>query len=183
MCAVAAREGGETPLADSRAILKRIAPTIVEEFSRKKIRYIRRLPMFRNDGYSWQEAFETNDRAAVEQYCVAGDVDFDWKQNGDLELREIRPATVTHSATGEHVWFNQADSFYAGGDEQSRLDAAFGDGSAISTQAIAEIRAAIKAETVLFKWETGDILVLDNLLVAHGRRPFTGPRKILLAMT
>lgn len=37
-------------------------------------------------------------------------------------------------------------------------------------------------QTVLFKWQRGDILVLDNVLTAHGRRPFVGPREILLAM-
>jgi alpha-ketoglutarate-dependent taurine dioxygenase len=183
MCTAAAVEGGETPIADSRALLRRIPSSIVEEFSRKKIRYVRRLPTFRNDGYSWQEAFETNARSAVEKYCSEGKVDFDWNRNGDLELREIRPATAIHPVTGEEVWFNQADSFYSGGDVQSRLDVSFADGSSISKEEIAEIRAAMTAETVLFKWRAGDILVLDNLLAAHGRRPFTGPRKILLAMT
>ena len=28
-----------------------------------------------------------------------------------------------------------------------------------------------------------DILVIDNVLAAHGRTPFTGPRSIALAMT
>jgi hypothetical protein len=28
----------------------------------------------------------------------------------------------------------------------------------------------------------GDILMVDNMLVAHGREPFSGPRKILVAM-
>ncbi|MDA2921410.1 TauD/TfdA family dioxygenase, partial [Desulfobacterota bacterium AH_259_B03_O07] len=31
-------------------------------------------------------------------------------------------------------------------------------------------------------WQKGDVMVLDNYLVAHGRRPFKGPRKILVAM-
>jgi alpha-ketoglutarate-dependent taurine dioxygenase len=183
VCAVAPAQGGETPIADSRALLRRIPSSIVEEFSRKKIRYVRRLPTFRNDGYSWQEAFETNARSAVEQYCSEGKVDFDWNRNGDLKLREIRPATAIHPVTGEEVWFNQADSFYSGGNEQSRLDASFADGTAISREAIAKIGEAMNDETVLFKWRPGDILILDNLLAAHGRRPFNGRRKILLAMT
>jgi alpha-ketoglutarate-dependent taurine dioxygenase len=32
------------------------------------------------------------------------------------------------------------------------------------------------------RWEAGDILLLDNMLVAHGRRAFTGPRQIVVAM-
>jgi alpha-ketoglutarate-dependent taurine dioxygenase len=32
-------------------------------------------------------------------------------------------------------------------------------------------------------WNTGDLLVIDNVLVGHGRRPFTGSRRVLVAMT
>jgi alpha-ketoglutarate-dependent taurine dioxygenase len=35
---------------------------------------------------------------------------------------------------------------------------------------------------ISFRWERGDVLLLDNYLVAHGRNPYEGPRKILVAM-
>jgi alpha-ketoglutarate-dependent taurine dioxygenase len=35
---------------------------------------------------------------------------------------------------------------------------------------------------VCFAWQKGDLLMVDNMLVAHGRAPFTGPRRILVAM-
>jgi alpha-ketoglutarate-dependent taurine dioxygenase len=179
-CVITPKEGGETPIADSRAILGQIGTDIVEEFSEKQIRYQRRLPSFTNDGYSWQEAFETDDRADVEEYCEQGKIRFEWTNDGALLLSETRPATTTHPVTGEEVWFNQADSFHSAGNPTSRLHACFGDGSDISEEAVVGIREAIAAETVLFKWQPGDILVLDNLLTAHGRRPFHGPRKICL---
>jgi alpha-ketoglutarate-dependent taurine dioxygenase len=100
-----------------------------------------------------------------------------------LLLIETRPATTTHPLTGDEVWFNQADSFHSGGDPNSRLDAWFGDGSEISDRSLVQIRAAMKSVTVLIKWQSGDVLVVDNVLTAHGRCPFSGPRKILLAMT
>jgi alpha-ketoglutarate-dependent taurine dioxygenase len=81
------------------------------------------------------------------------------------------------------VWFNQAEGFHSGGNKQSRLDAVFGDSTKIGEDALAEIRHAMAVETTLIKWQAGDILVLDNVLTAHGRRPFTGPRSILLTMT
>jgi hypothetical protein len=36
---------------------------------------------------------------------------------------------------------------------------------------------------VSFPWQRGDILMLDNILAAHGRAPYEGPRKILVGMT
>ena len=182
-CVEAPAQGGETPIADSRNLLRRIPDEIVSEFSRKQVKYLRRLPSFVNDGYSWQEAFETDDRRVLEEYCEQGNVSFEWQTDGTLLLTETRPATTSHPVTGEEVWFNQADSFYSAGDPKSRLDAWFGDGSEISDGAVVQIREAMKSVTILIEWQLGDVLVLDNLLTAHGRRPFSGPRKILLAMT
>jgi alpha-ketoglutarate-dependent taurine dioxygenase len=46
-----------------------------------------------------------------------------------------------------------------------------------------QIREVLKNETVPHQWQTGDILILDNMLTAHGRMPFSGARRIALAMT
>ena len=35
---------------------------------------------------------------------------------------------------------------------------------------------------VVFPWNEGDILMLDNMQVAHGRNPFSGERKIIVSM-
>jgi alpha-ketoglutarate-dependent taurine dioxygenase len=183
MCIVAPKEGGETPVADSRAVLRRIHPDIVAKFSEKQIRYVRRLSPFRHDRYCWQEAFETDDSRSVEEYCAQGNACVRWQANGGLELTETRPALATHPATREEVWFNQAAAFHSGGNNHSRLDAFFGDGSPFEECALTEIRRAIIDETVLFKWQTGDVLILDNLLTAHGRRSFSGARTIVVAMT
>jgi alpha-ketoglutarate-dependent taurine dioxygenase len=183
ICVEAPTQGGETPIADSRALLQRIPNETVKEFSRKQIKYLRRLHGFQGDGYSWQEAFESDDRRVVEEYCEQGNVSCEWLTDGTLLLTETRPATITHYLTGEEVWFNQADSFHSAGNPNSRLDAWFGDGSEISEGSVVQIREAMKSLTVLIKWQLGDVLVLDNVLTAHGRRPFSGPRKILLAMT
>jgi hypothetical protein len=102
-----------------------------------------------------------------------------------------------HPETGEEVWFNQADGFhptaldpvsyaeamaFAGSEDCFRLGVTYGDGREIDRSDLEKVRAAIGSETRQHRWRKGDVLVLDNLLVAHGRRPFSGPRKIVLAM-
>src|SRR5581483_2813839 len=59
----------------------------------------------------------------------------------------------------------------------------FGDGTEIPPHLIESLRQAYLAEEVTFAWKAGDILLIDNMLVAHGRRPFTGPREVLVAMS
>jgi len=45
------------------------------------------------------------------------------------------------------------------------------------------VRRAIAAERIQHRWQAGQVVVLDTFLMAHGRAPFSGPRKIALART
>lgn len=196
-CVTAAVEGGETSLGNSRAILKGIDEKVVGEFKSRKVMYVRNLHGGRGSGYSWQEAFETEDRRIIEAHCRAGGVRFKWKDDGGLTLSEVRPATASHPVTGEEVWFNQADGFHPSAldaetyallistmkEEEFRLNSYYGDGTPLDLPALNHAREVMRRETALVPWRVGDILILDNLLTAHGRMPFTGTRRILLAMT
>jgi hypothetical protein len=67
--------------------------------------------------------------------------------------------------------------------EEFRLNSCFGGDSPIAVEMLADVRAVLRSETVPHRWRAGVILILDNLLAAHGRMPFAGARKIALAMT
>ena len=192
-CVTAPENGGETPIGDSRTILKNIDAKIVAEFKAKKIKYERNLQADSGSGYSWQDAFETDDRAAVESYCRKIGAEFKWRDDGGLRLSEIRPATAIHPATGEEVWFNQADGFHPSNldpetladmsEEDLRLNARFGDDTPLDVSMLNHIREVMRNEMTIFPWREGDVMVLDNMLAAHGRMPFSGARRIILAMT
>jgi hypothetical protein len=59
----------------------------------------------------------------------------------------------------------------------------YGDGSSIHESVIEAILDAYNRVAVPVEWEAGDVLMLDNILTAHGRAAFVGERKILVAMT
>lgn len=198
-CVTAPREGGETPLADSRAILRRLPPHVRDAFVQKQIRYIRNLHGGHGLGPSWQKTFETDDRAVVEQFCRETDSELRWNDDGSVTIAQLRPAVAVHPRSGEEVWFNQADqfhpsthpaavyeslmAFYDGREEAMPQTAAFGDGTPIDRALLDEVRRTAGEEMRTFAWQEGDLLMVDNMLVAHGRNPFKGPRKILVSMT
>ena len=197
-CLTAPDKGGETTLGDSRKILRNLSPAVRERFEGKGVCYVRNLSSGKGTGYSWQDAFESEDPEEVERRCRASGAQFEWLGGGILRLRQIRPATARHPRTGDEVWFNQADGFHpsaldpstyaellalCGSEDLFRLNVAYGDGTPIEESALAEIRRVIREETVAHVWQAGDILMLDNMLAAHGRRPFQGARRIAVAMS
>ena len=193
-CAQPAVEGGETPIADSRKVFELIDPKIKERFIEKKVMYVRNY----SDGVDlpWQTVFQTTDRSAVEDYCRSASIEFEWKDATHLRTRQIRPATAIHPVTGQAVWFNQAHLFHVSSltpalresllslVEETELprNSYYGDGSAIEESVLDEIREVYRQSAVIFPWQQGDVLMLDNMLAAHGRMSYTGPRKVLVAM-
>jgi alpha-ketoglutarate-dependent taurine dioxygenase len=188
ICIKPADAGGQTTLGDGRRILEAIDRDVVEELRRRGVCYIRNLSREPGSGYSWPEAFDTDDERAVEAICGKSGAEFRWTDDGAMQIRQFRPATITHPVTGEEVWFNQAAGFYfdrskSDAATRPRLESTFGDGGPIPAEMIDHIGGVLEAQAVAHDWETGDIVILDNVLAEHGRMPFTGTREIVLAMT
>jgi alpha-ketoglutarate-dependent taurine dioxygenase len=191
-CVTASPEGGETPIADSRAIYRRMPDAIRRRFE-PGILYVRHYGEF---DVPWQKVFNTDDRAEVDAYCRQHEIRCEWQEDGDLRTTQLCQAVARHPETGEHVWFNQAHLFHASnlqpevreslidllGENRLPRDTRFADGSPIPDAMLDEVRAVMDAETVSFRWESGDVLMLDNMLAAHARAPFKGPRKVVVAM-
>lgn len=193
-CRQAPEQGGETPIADVRRVLSRIPAEIRDRFAERKWMYVRNF----GDGFglSWQTVFQTTDKEAIERHCREKGIETEWKEGDRLRTRAVRPALARHPKTGEPVWFNHATFFHISTldrmvqealldeFEEGELPANtyYGDGSPIEPEVLDQLRAAYHAETVSFPWQTGDLLMLDNMLVAHGRAPFAGLRQILVGM-
>jgi len=192
-CVEPAPEGGETPIADSRRVFNSIAPAIRENFISKGVMYVRNYGEALD--LSWQNVFQTNDRAEVEAYCRKADIQFEWKNKDILRTSQVCQAVANHPQTGEPVWFNQAhlfhvssleshvrDSLLSLADGEPPRNAYYGDGTPIEESVLEQIREIYTKEAVAFGWQKHDILLLDNMLAAHGRRPYRGARKIVVGM-
>ncbi|KXV02921.1 hypothetical protein CR51_19450 [Caballeronia megalochromosomata] len=197
-CALAARSGGATPIADSRAVLRALSPSLVERFARRELLYVRNFGQGLD--LPWQNAFGTEDPREVERICAARGIACAWRDSDDGELllrtEERCQAIARHPRTGETVWFNQANLFHLSTLDEDMQEALvdavglpnvprnvyYGDRAPLEADALAEIRAVLDEQRVTFPWLTGDVLMLDNMLTAHARDPFEGPRKVVVAM-
>jgi alpha-ketoglutarate-dependent taurine dioxygenase len=193
-CEVAAPSGGATPIADSRRIYARIPAAIRQRFERNGLLYVR------NYGggldVDWPQVFGTHDPSEVARMCEGRGIRYEWWGDRQLRTWERVQAVARHPRTRELVWFNQAHLFHVSAlleeEREALLDICgleamprnvyYGDGTSIEDGVLDEIRAVLAAEQVVFPWHAGDILMLDNMLVAHAREPFRGPRKVLVAM-
>lgn len=190
-----ASEGGETPVADSRSIYQKIDPFVRNRFEEKGVLYVRNYRVGMD--LSWQEVFQTDIKEEVENYCKEHYIDYEWNKGpSELTTRQVCQASLIHPKTNEKVWFNQAHLFHISnldeatkkslldeyGEEYLPRNAFYGDESPLELEVLEHIREIYEQEKILFKWQKGDIMLLDNRLMAHGRQPYKGERKIAVAM-
>ncbi|MEU8410813.1 TauD/TfdA family dioxygenase [Micromonospora sp. NPDC048842] len=193
-CIEPAHTRGATPLADIREVYRNLDPAVREEFERRGWRVIRN---FHADfGVPWQQTFGTDDRSTVEAYCRDKGLTPHWRPDGGLRTVAVRSAVHTHPVTGERVWFNHATFFHVTTlaedvregmlaifeEEDLPTNTYYGDGGRIPDDVMDHLRATYRAASSRFDWERDDVLVVDNMLAAHAREPFTGPRRIAVAM-
>ncbi|MDF5714836.1 MAG: amino acid adenylation domain-containing protein [Rhizonema sp. NSF051] len=193
-CVQPAQKGGNTPIVDCRKAYKILSPKLRKKLAQKQFMYVRNY----TEGLdvSWQNFFRTNDKPEVENYCRQSQIDFEWYDNNGLITRQIRPALAVHPKTGEPVFFNQIQLHHIAyldadvrdsllstfGDKKLPRNVYYGDGTSIENEVITEINEVYQQSQMSFPWQKGDILMLDNMLTAHGRNSYLGDRKIVVTM-
>ena len=147
-------------------------------------------------GRPFAEAFGTDDRGAVESYCRANAIEFEWQPDGGLRTRQRRSAVVRHPVTGQRCWFNQiaflnewtmapevreylVDVY---GEDGLPFNTRFGNGDPIGEDVVQLLNEVYEANTAREPWQAGDLLLVDNIRTAHSREAYEGPREVLVAM-
>jgi alpha-ketoglutarate-dependent taurine dioxygenase len=193
-CMQAAARGGETPIVDCRRVHARLDPELARRFRDKGLLYVRNY----TEGLdvSWQSFYGTPDRARVEEICRAAGTEFEWVGADGLRTRQRCPAVVRHPVTGEQSFFNQLQLHHVSclepavresllsmmREEELPRNVFYGDGSTIEDSVMEKVGRIYRENAVEFPWQPGDVLMVDNMLVAHSRNPYEGARKIVVAM-
>jgi len=184
---------GATPLADIRRVYAEIDPAVRGEFAARRWRLVRNF--YDDFGAGWQHVFNTDNRDEVERYAAEHGIELQWRRDG-LRTTSVRDAVHYRPGSDTPRWFNHATFFHASslakdlregllemfGPDGLPTNTYYGDGEPIPDEVVDQLRAAYRAATVRFGYQHDDLLVVDNMTAAHGREPFTGPRRIAVAM-
>jgi hypothetical protein len=207
-CRIPPVSGGETFLADMRRVTAALRPDVVAAVEAKGVRYRRN---FRDQAAStgdawldaihrsWQAAFSTDDRDAAMAQCRTVGLAGEWLPDDSLDTVWPAPGMITHPRTGDRLWFNHfatkticpesvgAERFalydgHYGANGARPYDTSYGDGSAIPGDHIEELYRVLREQRVGFAWSHGDLLLVDNLITAHGRNSYAGLRDVQVAL-
>lgn len=192
-CVRPADEGGETTIADSRGLLAVLGST-GRRLAAEGVQYVRRF----GDrlGQSWQHVFGTADRDEVVEVCRLQGITAAWE--GDrLRTQVVLPATHRDPGSGEECLVAQLLHFHPAalssdawssltalyGEHRLPRDCTFPDGSPIPDEAVHSLVENYETRERACRWRSGDVLLVDNVVAAHGRRPYSGERELMVTMT
>lgn len=192
-CDVAPSTGGQTPLALSHVVYRRMLllhPDFVQQLEQHGVRYTRVLPDGDDPsspiGRGWQSTFQTTDKAEAERKAAAQGTQTEWLPDGCLKtVTKVLPAVRLEERTGRKTWFNSVIAAYRGWKDSRNCPekaVTFGDGSLMPADVMDDLDAIFSDVSVAVTWQKGDVILLDNRLVLHSRRSFTPPRRILACL-
>jgi hypothetical protein len=136
-------------------------------------------------GRSWQSTLRATTREAAEQRLRSLGYSWEWLPDGSLRATTPVLPAVRKLANGRTSFFNQLIAA-AQGWRDSRNDPSksitFGDGAPLDRDAVEEATRLGEQLSFDIPWQTGDVALVDNYVAMHGRRSFSGTRRVLASL-
>ena len=191
-CLLAPEAGGATPICRSDWVLDRLKkeqPGLVKAFREKGVTYQHVMPSEPDpksgQGRSWRDTLSVERKKQAEARLAELDYKWEWQDGDNLLVQTPRLEAIRDLGNGEESFFNQLIAAFRGW-EDARNDPSksvrHGDGSAIDVEALNHAIQIADELTYDLNWETGDVVLIDNFRVMHGRRPYTGKRKVVASL-
>jgi len=193
-CISAAEKGGATPVCRSDQLFKALRlshPKWTKQLVTKGLRYVTRMPAVSDEssgqGRSWYSTLDVSDKNEAEKKLGSMEYAFTWQSNNDLEtLSPVLPAIVDLT-NGEQSFYHQLIAAYRGWPgvrENPASGVMFGDEAEIPVALLGSLSDMAEDYTTDLQWADGDIAMVNNRMIMHGRRPYSGNRKrqVLVSM-
>jgi alpha-ketoglutarate-dependent taurine dioxygenase len=191
-CEQPAASGGATPICRSDELWQRLElaePGFAADCRHKGLLYSHTMPAKDEPksgmGRSWQETLRADSREAAERRMDQLGYSWNWQEDGSLRATTPVLPAVREVESGRFTFFNQLIAAYEGWSAagvSADKSITFGDGMPLpaeSVQSAVEIAAELTFDV---PWQQGDVVLLDNFVCMHGRRTFSGERRILASL-
>lgn len=191
-CEQAANSGGATPLCRSDLLweaMQQQMPQFVTACREKGVKYTNIMPPAADaqsgQGRSWKSTLSCESNEAAEERLQKLAYSWVWLEDGSLKVTTPALPAVRKLPSGTEVFFNQLIAAFMGWKDArnaAEKSVQFGDGSKIADEDMDQVVELSKQFTFDLQWQNGDLAVVDNFLVMHGRRPFQGERRVLASL-
>ncbi|KAL5490931.1 hypothetical protein EMCRGX_G016134 [Ephydatia muelleri] len=197
--------GGETCLCDFKKVHDQMDPKIRKEFEDKGIMHLRNYKGTKTGLLTdptmlkgWQDVFGTTSRQVVEEELRKSGAEFQWRDGDSLRIVDRGSAIEKHPVTGEKIWFNHSQLFHWSmiPSEYYHIYKRLGQMKYLLYSwmmwllkvilftflgPMRHIRDVMWKNMVFNRWELGDIVLIDNYWISHGRQPYSGNRKVVVS--
>lgn len=186
-CQSAADEGGATPLCRSDYLydaLNEAHPEWTRQFESLGLKYTTHMPAADDpasgQGRSWQSTLSVDGKESAEKRLRSLGYSWEWRPDDSLKATSPALPAVKRLPDGRQSFYNQVIAAYRGW-KRSRESPdeilTFGNGKSIPTEILDTIVELSSAFIYPLYWKDGDVAMVDNHRVMHGRHPYGGDRK------
>ncbi|HKB02610.1 MAG TPA: TauD/TfdA family dioxygenase [Gemmataceae bacterium] len=188
-CEQPATTGGATPICRSDVLWERLSERCAyfcRDLEAKGLRYSHVMPPTDDAtsgmGRSWQSTLRADSPANAERLLSELGYSWEWLPDGSLRATTPTLPAVRRLSNGRTSFFNQLIAASRGWKSDQTDPITYGDGSPLDRSGVAE--AARLGDELAFDipWQKGDVVLVDNFVTMHGRRTFTGTRKVLASL-
>ena len=191
-CQKAANKGGSTPICRSDHLWELIQeelPAFSVNCRERGLKYTNVMPaeedLKSGMGRTWQSTLSVDSPKEAEFRLNELGYTWEWLNGNELKVTTPVLPAIRKLSDGRYSFFNQLIAAFKGW-KDARNDPSksitFGDGSIINPYDISKISDLADAITFDLQWEDGDLAIIDNFLCMHGRRSYTGTRKVLASL-
>jgi len=181
-CEKAAKEGSQTTVCDGFPVWDALAPATRERFLAQPIQYSRNVEAVKWKTFVFHslqgrkplEQIEYNDLAAI----------YEGRQGASAELKPDGSIHYVYQVPAAHpTQFSErlafANSILGPSYNYEKPKITFADGTPFSEQLVAEISEVTERFTEDIEWQAGDVVLIDNTRVMHGRRAIKDPQRTI----
>lgn len=191
-CEQPAESGGATPLCRSDVLWDRLRAEcagFARDCESKGLKYSNVMPSQDDPssgmGRSWQSTLRASTREQAEARLTSLGYSWTWLDDGCLRATTPVLPAVRRLAGGRTSFFNQIISAFQGwkdGRNDPSKAITFGDGTPLDRDGVNVATRLSEELSVNVPWQRGDVALVDNYVTMHGRRTFTGTRKVLASL-